>query len=113
MKICLMFIKKGGGYPLTGGGFHSLTFNKPDAAFITKILNELEMTDDSYHYAISTVITCTDTEVQKMDRASKEKMRLRLMKSLWKELLKFPVNKFLTYNNGYIYISNDHRLQRR
>lgn len=113
MKISLMFIKKGGGYPLTGGGFHSLIFNKPDTVFITKIINDLDLSDDSYHHMITAVIACPDAETHNMDRISKEKMRVQLMKNLCKELLRMTLNKSIAYENCLIYINEISRCERK
>lgn len=105
MKICIMYIKRGGSYPHTAGGLNTLTFNKVNASFISKTINELDMTDEKYHYVISTVIYRND-DSKEVDRINEEKIRHKLIKKLWKELKGFSMNKSLNYKNGFIFINS-------
>jgi hypothetical protein len=101
MNIGLLYIKKRGGYPFTGGGFQAMTFRKYDVNFIAKIINELDMTDDSYRYALTVVTTYCNEDMPK-DKMKAYDERVHLIKDLNKKLSKLNLNKDLNFDGTYI-----------
>jgi hypothetical protein len=101
INLCITYIKKGGGYPHHGGGLQTLYFKGKDSIFIAKILNELDMSDKTYHYAITTSATIRDFADYDLVNIKRD----ILTKSLYQDLKKLPINKSLTYANGWIYIN--------
>lgn len=101
MNIGLLYIKKHGGYPLTGGGFQAMIFHKYDVNFIAKIINELDMTDDSYRYALTVVTTYCGEDMPK-DKMKAYTEKVRMIKDLNKKISKMILNKDLNFDGTYI-----------
>ena len=100
-----MYIKKHGGFPLNGGGLRAIAFKHNDVQFIAKIVNELDMSDENYHYALSAVQHNCDSKYDSKKINETASKRMILMKILMRELKKITLNKSITYKAGYIYIN--------
>ena len=101
IDICIVYISKNGGFPYNGGGFHSLIFDRIDIHFIAKILDDLDMSDDTYRYAITTTIKHSEKKyISHEDREI-------LLKTIFKELKKKLLTKKLVMDDTYIYINQN------
>jgi len=105
LKIGLVCIKKHGGFPFTGGGFQAMTFLKNDIDFISKIVNELDMSNNEYRYAL-TVISQPYNDDKTMDKNTKYNERIKMINSLYKKLKANNLNKDMTLDGFYINLMN-------
>jgi hypothetical protein len=105
MEIALMYIKKHGGFPLNGGGLRAIAFKHDDVHFIAKIINELDMSDDNFYYALSIVQYHCNKDYEKRDYSKDTSIRIKMMKKLMRDLEKTKLNKSITYQAEYIYIN--------
>ena len=105
-----MYIKKHGGFPLNGGGLRAIVFKHNDVQFIAKIVNELDMSDENYYYALSTVQCYYEKEDASKKILENAPKRILMMKKLLNDLKKITLNKFIAYKAGYIYI-NQHGIK--
>jgi hypothetical protein len=105
MEIALMYIKKHGGFPLNGGGLRAIAFKHDDVHFIAKIINELDMSDQNYYYALSTVQYHCAKNPEKRMYDIDTSIRIKMMKKLMRDLEKTRLNKSITYKTEYIYIN--------
>lgn len=99
-----MYIKKHGGFPLTGGGLRAIAFKYDDVQFIAKIINELDMSDENYYYALSTVYHHCGHDSDQIMYTDHTAMRIKMMGKLMRELKKIKLNKSITFKNEYIYL---------
>lgn len=99
-----MYIKKHGGFPLNGGGLRAIAFKHDDVYFIAKIINELDMSDESYYYALSVVQSYCDKQFDSIKIGENSTKRILMMKKLMRDLKKTNLTKSITYSAGYIYI---------
>lgn len=100
-----MYIKKHGGFPLNGGGLRAIAFKHYDPNFIAKIINELDMSDEDYYYALSTVQYHCSNPQDKRNYGEDNLVRLKMMRKLVRDLQKTKLNKSITCKAEYIYIN--------
>jgi hypothetical protein len=105
LKIGLVYIKKHGGFPFTGGGFQAMTFLKHDIDFISKIVNELDMSNNEYRYAL-TVISQPYDEDKTIDKIEQYKERAKMIRVLYKKLLNSGINKDIVFDGYYINLTH-------
>ena len=71
IDICMVRFSKKGGFPYTGGGFKVLRFYAMDIHHITKIVNEIDISDVNYTYAITTSIKHSENDASIQKKRSK------------------------------------------
>ena len=112
LKIGLVCIKKHGGFPFTGCVFQAIIFFKNDIDFISKIVNELDMSDITYRYAL-TFISKPYVDDKTMDKNTKYNERIKMINSLYKKLKANNLNKDMTLDGFYINLMNNEVYLRR